>query len=163
MRFLLVLVLPVLLASIFGFCSMTSAAPVPNLVPRRSPVISAVLGSRRGHGLSLGVGTGINNGSSLLKIHRPSFRRSDEEEEQSTQHTAMNKRSTSSLAAKDKKKTMKRRLHRGDAKPLPWKPSPSSKGMSRRRQMDTQYVPGGNGSGGQYDKGMPYGRSLPFA
>ncbi|KFH69413.1 hypothetical protein MVEG_04225 [Podila verticillata NRRL 6337] len=116
--------------------SLSSALPVER---RRNPLASIILGSDHNNGRS-----GINVG---LGLHRPGLilGRSNEPDIET------NKASDSS-----------REYHT-----LPWHPQAQKKRslpeeeavvVSKREAEAQGYRPGGPGSGGQYDKGQPYGR-----
>ncbi|KAF9349470.1 hypothetical protein BGX26_012241 [Mortierella sp. AD094] len=153
----------------------TEAAPVL-LVPRRSPLVSAILGSRGGRrGGNGGTGIGIGSGGSglLLKLHRPFIPREDSEGDQTElenelqrvdetgQVVGLTKRKTSSRSSKADSSNADevKRPHR-TYKTLPLEPSVENPQMVKRDDSvdERDYIPKGTGSGGNYDKNTPYGR-----
>ncbi|KAG0064840.1 hypothetical protein BGZ92_005696 [Podila epicladia] len=126
--------------------SLSSALPVER---RRNPLASIILGGGSSHnngrsGVSVGLG-----------LHRPGGlilgRRSDPESNSGEYHTlpwnppAQKKRSQPEPEAADESGETMHIL------PYPYH-------VAKREAEAQGYRPGGPGSGGQYDKGQPYGR-----
>ncbi|KAF9386344.1 hypothetical protein CPB97_003807 [Podila verticillata] len=116
--------------------SLSSALPVER---RRNPLASIILGSDHNSGRP-----GINVG---LGLHRPGLIRGRSNEPDIETNSASDN---------------SREYHT-----LPWHPQAQKKKRSlpeeavvvAKREAEAQgYRPGGPGSGGQYDKGQPYGR-----
>lgn len=131
--FLLILLLSILF--VLCWSDPATAAPTPvELSPRRAPrsIVSTLLG-----GISIGVGSG---GTPFRGIHRPYFQgRADIQDVNSS----IRKRAVAPIAA----------AVVDDA------PAVRSVKLEKRRKSSSNgYKPGGTGSGGQYDKGQPYGR-----
>ncbi|KAF9189336.1 hypothetical protein BGZ50_000860 [Haplosporangium sp. Z 11] len=161
----------VILLSLFALTSILNTstalpypAPAPELKPvqlakRHIPIVSALLGGRTRH--NNGNGNGVDLKASIISIRRPHFPRSNNQDQAKS---TLRKRLDEDGAASEEQ------LHyvpspvglvnhpdgfnspvsiRTDEDPL----------LEKRGKADASgYKPGGPGSGGQYDKGQPFGR-----
>ncbi|KAG0200855.1 hypothetical protein BGX28_006192 [Mortierella sp. GBA30] len=161
------------MVSLLGTVDIIAAAPVLHnretpvvLAPRRLsiPIISALL-----HGVG-GVSVGIHGsggGNPFRGFHRPHLhgRRSEKQVDEASS-SSVPVAETDVPAPVDNSAL---RPHRGDIQPVPKRPLDSHStpeiptveypAMERRYGRSSEaYRPGRTGSGGQYDKGQPYGR-----
>ncbi|KAF9585757.1 hypothetical protein BGW38_000881 [Lunasporangiospora selenospora] len=170
------------------FSSLSSTGTVsalPVIQPRRIPLAIAILGAGHRPGVAIDVG---DHGPIFSLRHPTLHHRSDNEpvaqekgevsiRSESEETERISKRTLEAESAGPSEPAVGANADGHDPRysddstapgqhemrPLPIEPKGTShqgeKSLLRRRKADTQaYRPGGPGSGGQYDKGKPYGR-----